>query len=1290
MPFGFHSLTGNKQDAPRRAFLLGAALPCVILTLIYWQLEVWPLGTKTLLEADAVHQYLPFLTELRRHLVNGESLFYSFSGGLGYNFWSTIAYYAASPFNLITALLPEYAVCDFMTWATVGKLGLAGGLMSWYLCRRNAENVPAAAALGTAYALCNYFLSYKYISIWLDPIAVAPLILFGLERMLHRRRSDVYVAALFFALWCNYYIGYMLCIFSCLYLVFLLLTEAERGERLPCLLRFAVGSLLAGGMAAAMLLPAWLSLRAASAADYSARPGMKLYRSLVELLRMHAFDAEAYHISYDRGDAPIYCGVLLLPLAVLYYANPGIDKKQRLGMAALTGFLVLSMLWSPLGYVWHGFHMESGVPNRFSFLYLLLLMKQGHASLCALKELSPRRFLFGMGAALLCTAILALREAADAKSFSLFVTLGLLLLYTPVLYGLVCLPGQRVRLSLLLCALMVAEAGLHARQELTRFGSGTRNFYIDYQRDAHALLKDAGAKGFYRCEIDSESMINFATYVGCRGLALFHSGIRAEVEDFFDDLHVYTHLNTVRYRGVSKLVKDILGQRYLISGELDKDSLNGLVKIGRRSGKTLYENREALSLGFLVSADIVDWDPSAGSGMDAENSFVRLACGFPELYRHQDYFLGRSGVTYRLAIPEDSRCCVLLDTTPRRIEWQTPEFKRSYTNYNRFLLEAVTDGPDQYAVLAVTTDGENYTGHTYVCAEEDYRRVIALLGESQLEQVEAAGSRIRGTIDAGRNGMLLLTLPFDPGWEARVDGKRCETVKIGGALTGLSLTKGDHTVELRYVPPGFRAGLALSLASLILALLFLRRERRRAAQPPVSAACGARNRTAAQALSLLRLPDREKRLVSAALPCVIAAAFLLWLPENTHRGSLPLLAAGLSAALFCIGAWRCAPGCLDFCLTREDRRRPPEVSRRTDARVLGLFLLSLFGHLTLATAARLIGGMDGNLAGALDFWRAIDSHFYLSIAEKGYAVRYDDGLMRNLAFFPGYPMLIDVFHLIFPDRTACAFLAAWIPFLCSGPVLYRLLRLDYDHAKCMRVLRLVCLAPAAVFFSYPMSEPLFLLLAALCLYTARTGRWRQAGLWGMLAACTRSAGVLLLLPMGMELLRQEAERREQLRKGVWLLAVPLGVVFYFWINLHTAGNAFAFSAIQKSFWNQEPGWFFSTAATQTRSLLDSWSDAPKKVCGLWLPNLLTGFGSLGLIVWSGKRMRPSWAAWFFPYFMLSYGVTWLLSGPRYMAVFFPLALAADELPGSKRAVPLCALGLTVAYTVMFALRWSIW
>ena len=1283
-------LINRERTAPRRAFLLGAALPFVILTLIYWRLEVWPLGAKTILESDAVHQYLPFLTEMRRRLVGGESLFYSFSGGLGYNFWSTVAYYAASPLNLITALLPEYAVCDFMTWATVGKLSLAGGLMAWYLCRRSGGELWTAAALGTAYALSNYFLGYKYIFIWLDSVAAAPLILFGLERMLHRRRSDVYVAALFWALWCNYYIGYMLCVFACLYLLFLLLTEAERGEVLPCLLRFTLGSLLAGGMAAALLLPAWLSLRVASAADYEARPGMKLYRSLVELLRMQGFDAEVYHVSYDRGLAPLYCGVLAVPLTVLYYVNQSIDKKQRLGMGALTGFLLLSLMWSPLNYAWHGFHMESGVPNRFAFLYLLLLMLQGHAALTALKDLPPRRFLAAVGGVLLITAVCAIREAAGAKSFVLFVTLGLLLLYAPVLYALVCLPGRRSRLSLLLCALMVVEAGVHAQRELTRIGSGTRDFYINYQRDAQTLLDQAGAEGFYRCEIDSESMINFAAYVGTNGLALFHSGIRAEVQDFYNDLHVYTHLNTVRYRGVSKLLKDILGQRYLISGLLDKPSLNGLVKIGRSNGKTLYENREALPLGFLVSPEIVDWDPSAGGGMDAENSFVRLACGFPELYRQQDYFVGRSEVTYKLPIPEDSRCCVLLDTTPKKIEWETPEFKRSYTNYNRFLLEAAADGPDQYAALKVTTGGEKYTGRSYICAGEDYRRVIAALGESRLEQVERDGARLRGTIDAKRDGMLLLTLPFDPGWSILVDGEPREAVKIGGALTGVSLTRGSHTLEMRYVPPGFAAGLALSLASLALMLVFLLLERRRLPLPAAPVSCAPRRLPAERTISLPPLSGRVKGFLSALLPCVIAAAFVSCLPQLRRGGTLPLLMAALSALLFCLGVVRCMPGCLDFCAGREGSCRPPEVPRRTDARVLGLFLASLTGHLALTTLARLVGGMDGDLDGALDFWRAIDSHFYLSIAEKGYAVRYGDGLMRNLAFFPGYPILIDAFHLIFPNRTACAFLAAWVPYLCFGPVLYRLLRLDHDHEKSMRVLRLVCLAPAAVFFSYPMSEPLFMLLTALSLYMARTGRWRQAGLLAMLSACTRSAGALLLLPLGMELLRQEKGMRMLIKRGAWLLLVPLGVGFYLWINQRAAGDPFAFSEVQRRFWSQAPGWFFSTAATQTRYLLRSLPDETKKVLGQWLPNLLSGFASLGLMLLYAKRLRPSWTAWFFPYFMLCYGVTWLISGPRYLAVFFPLALAADELPGAKRAVPLCALALAAVYTVMFALRWSIW
>ena len=41
--------SAKAHTAPRRAFVLGALTPMMILLLIYWKLGVWPLGEKTLL-----------------------------------------------------------------------------------------------------------------------------------------------------------------------------------------------------------------------------------------------------------------------------------------------------------------------------------------------------------------------------------------------------------------------------------------------------------------------------------------------------------------------------------------------------------------------------------------------------------------------------------------------------------------------------------------------------------------------------------------------------------------------------------------------------------------------------------------------------------------------------------------------------------------------------------------------------------------------------------------------------------------------------------------------------------------------------------------------------------------------------------------------------------------------------------------------------------------------------------------------------------------------------------------
>ena len=64
---------------------------------------------------------------------------------------------------------------------------------------------------------------------------------------------------------------------------------------------------------------------------------------------------------------------------------------------------------------------------------------------------------------------------------------------------------------------------------------------------------------------------------------------------------------------------------------------------------------------------------------------------------------------------------------------------------------------------------------------------------------------MKGTIDAGEGGTLFLTIPYDEGWTVMVDGKEAITRPVWKAFTGVELTAGTHTVELRYYPQIGRA-----------------------------------------------------------------------------------------------------------------------------------------------------------------------------------------------------------------------------------------------------------------------------------------------------------------------------------------------------------------------------------------------------------------------------------------------------------------------------------------------------
>ena len=99
-------------------------------------------------------------------------------------------------------------------------------------------------------------------------------------------------------------------------------------------------------------------------------------------------------------------------------------------------------------------------------------------------------------------------------------------------------------------------------------------------------------------------------------------------------------------------------------------------------------------------------------------------------------------------------------------------------------------------------------------------------------------------------------------------------------------------------------------------------------------------------------------------------------------------------------------------------------------------------------------------------------------------------------------------------------------------------------------------------------------------------------------------------------------------------------------------------------------------------------------CGLFLPNLLCAFGFLALLIPSMKKLRPSYSGYALVYFAVAIGCTWLLSGPRYLAVCFPIAFAIAELTREKkllRPAAVILLGVSMlVYLWMFVTGYPVY
>jgi len=209
---------------------------------------------------------------------------------------------------------------------------------------------------------------------------------------------------------------------------------------------------------------------------------------------------------------------------------------------------------------------------------------------------------------------------------------------------------------------------------------------------------------------------------------------------------------------------------------------------------------------------------------------------------------------------------------------------------------------------------------------------------------------------------------------------------------------------------------------------------------------------------------------------------------------------------------------------------------------------------------RLAEPFHGVLAHLLNPWAVWDGVWFIKISANGYAA--NDG---SVAFFPLYPLVTRWVGILFGNNLVlagmtvslvCYFVGVWL--------LFRLVEREFGDRIAYRTCLYLSIFPTAFFWQAVYSESMFLALSVACILWSREGRWKLAGLAGLAAALTRSAGFLLIVPMAISYLEQHDWRPSGADSdAASLLMIPEGLMVWMAYLALSFGRPLLFAQAQE-------------------------------------------------------------------------------------------------------------------------------
>ena len=833
-----------------KLYAIPGLITCAVIVFIYVFKGIWPFGANRIDYFDNMQQVAPLYAHLWDWMHGKASLWFDWYTGFGTNVSMSIsAFSMLSPFNLLLYLFPRTLILESISILTLVKMIFMAVAMYAYINKKyNSLSYNMKVAFSLMYTFCGYTVLYgSCFTPWMDIVALFPLLMLAYENMMQTGKKLFYIIMVAIIFIINYYLGAMSLVYIFLISGAYVLLMSKKEKIKEHAWNLGIGTVAGLGLSCFVLVPVMMQLSGSQRGG----SGQGIVSQYIGWIKS-AIISDGQMAAFQRW--MMLYGMAFAAAVIIMGLKKFKEEKNTIRyMISLLLISLLPIVVEGINLMWHfgsynGYTLRNGYIVAFTLITVAAYFAQRmFEEVTADKKQLVKQLVIFVAAAAVYAVIYNIIPSND-------IILAAFILFIAIFIAAFIFYNKKLKKDGIgfdfntIIAIVAIEVFIGAYSLIgpPKFYEYEPYQYGDYVQAANEVkdsldIEESVTERIVNPDISLNA--NYPLILRRSAMSSFTAALQSDTQSYSKKFGYSKYFLWLLDSGGTVFTNSLFHVTQAVNvNELDSQMYTAVRSDG---DYTLYDANYKLPFAMSVNKNITRQDFS-GNWEDLHNIFYKaLTNDTQDIVNGMSYTKKESSVIREYNVRADGKQAVYINivdvnnrNTDANASWLISSM-HIYVNGEEVLVPTLGDVKNtayftdynNNLVYLGTFENENFTIRVeyddpwYLKVSEvsfaglDMDKMQSLVDKHADDYCETSYTSDSLTVKlngSGVNNMALIPVVYSDNWNVKVNGKKVKAKSVCGLFTGVDIHAGENVIEMTFEPKGKKAGMLISLATLIM------------------------------------------------------------------------------------------------------------------------------------------------------------------------------------------------------------------------------------------------------------------------------------------------------------------------------------------------------------------------------------------------------------------------------------------------------------------------------------------